>query len=188
MDFNMGEGVMQKDFKLKGTLPISCHLGCDFGRDDDGLHFAPKTTLRKWLNAAATFLVLNSISNSHNLCKREKILNQMLLRIQIQMMFRNICQLQVQFNGLSPQEDSTSKPQSRLQTLLELSLGKVILIFVREFCRVQPSLNGILSELRLKNLIFHLFQLYHVIGRNHFIEKLRSLFLKMCLHHQEIMQ
>ena len=30
-------------FKLKGTRPIFYHLGCDFGRDDDGtLHFAPK--------------------------------------------------------------------------------------------------------------------------------------------------
>ena len=30
-------------FKLKGTGPIPYHLGCDFGRDDDGtLHFAPK--------------------------------------------------------------------------------------------------------------------------------------------------
>ena len=30
-------------FKLKGPGPISYHLGCDFGRDDDGtLYFVPK--------------------------------------------------------------------------------------------------------------------------------------------------
>ena len=30
-------------FKLKGTSPISYHLGCDFGRNNDGtLHSAPK--------------------------------------------------------------------------------------------------------------------------------------------------
>ena len=34
-------------FKLKGTRPISYHLGCDFGRDDDGtLCFSPKKTNR----------------------------------------------------------------------------------------------------------------------------------------------
>ena len=32
-------------FKLKVTGPISYHLGCDFGSDDDGtLHFEPKST------------------------------------------------------------------------------------------------------------------------------------------------
>ena len=42
-------------FKLKGTGPISYHLGCDFGRDDDGtLHFAPKSMSRQWLIATAT--------------------------------------------------------------------------------------------------------------------------------------
>ena len=31
-------------FKLKGTVPISYHLGCDFDRDDDGTHhFASKS-------------------------------------------------------------------------------------------------------------------------------------------------
>ena len=30
-------------FKLKGTGPISYHLGCDFGHNyDDTLHFVPK--------------------------------------------------------------------------------------------------------------------------------------------------
>ena len=30
-------------FKIKGKGPISCHLGCDFGHDDDGtLYFEPK--------------------------------------------------------------------------------------------------------------------------------------------------
>ena len=35
-------------FKLKGTGPMSCHLGCDFGRDEDGtLHFAPRKYIEK---------------------------------------------------------------------------------------------------------------------------------------------
>ena len=37
----------EHSFKLKGTGPISYHLGCEFGRDDDGaLHFAPKKVYR----------------------------------------------------------------------------------------------------------------------------------------------
>ena len=36
------------DFKLKGTGPISYHLGCEFGRDEDGtLHFAPRKHTEK---------------------------------------------------------------------------------------------------------------------------------------------
>jgi hypothetical protein len=35
-------------FKLKGTVPMSHHLGCDFGRDEDGtLHFAPRKRIEK---------------------------------------------------------------------------------------------------------------------------------------------
>ena len=35
-------------FKLKGTVPISYYLGCDFGRDGDGtLHFAPRKSISK---------------------------------------------------------------------------------------------------------------------------------------------
>ena len=35
-------------FKLKGTGPMSYHLGCDFGRDEDGtLHFAPRKYIEK---------------------------------------------------------------------------------------------------------------------------------------------
>ena len=34
--------------KFKVTGPISYHLGCDFGHDDDGtLHFAPKKHVEK---------------------------------------------------------------------------------------------------------------------------------------------
>ena len=34
-------------FKIKGTGPISYHLVCDLGRDDDGaLHFGPKKSHR----------------------------------------------------------------------------------------------------------------------------------------------
>mgnify|MGYP000107799768 CR=1 FL=1 len=37
-------------FKLKGTGPISFHLGCDFGRDEDGtLYYAPKKYIEKIL-------------------------------------------------------------------------------------------------------------------------------------------
>ena len=36
------------NFKLKGTGPISYHLGCDFGRDEDGtLCFAPRKCIEK---------------------------------------------------------------------------------------------------------------------------------------------
>ena len=35
-------------FKLKGTGPMSHHLGCDFGQDEDGtLHFAPRKHIEK---------------------------------------------------------------------------------------------------------------------------------------------
>ena len=38
-------------FKLKGTGPISFHLGCDFGRDEDGtLYYAPKKYIEKILD------------------------------------------------------------------------------------------------------------------------------------------
>ena len=37
----------KSSFKLKGTGPISYHLGCDFSRDDGGtLHFAPKNHVK----------------------------------------------------------------------------------------------------------------------------------------------
>lgn len=36
------------NFKLKGTGPISYHLGCNFGRDEDGaLHFTPRKHIEK---------------------------------------------------------------------------------------------------------------------------------------------
>jgi len=39
------------NFKLKGTGPISFHLGCDFGRDKDGtLYYAPKKYIDKILD------------------------------------------------------------------------------------------------------------------------------------------
>ena len=35
-------------FKLKGSVPMSYHLGCDFGRDEDGtMHFSPKEHIEK---------------------------------------------------------------------------------------------------------------------------------------------
>ena len=35
-------------FKLKGTGPMSHHLGCDFGRDEHGtLHLAPRKYIEK---------------------------------------------------------------------------------------------------------------------------------------------
>ena len=35
-------------FKLKDTGPMSCHLGYDFGGDEDGtLHFAPRKYIEK---------------------------------------------------------------------------------------------------------------------------------------------
>ena len=35
-------------FKLKGTGPTSYHLGCNFGRDEDGaLYFAPRNHAKK---------------------------------------------------------------------------------------------------------------------------------------------
>ena len=35
-------------FKLKGTVPISYHVGCDFGRHGDGtLYFAPRKHVEK---------------------------------------------------------------------------------------------------------------------------------------------
>ena len=45
--------MLEKDynFKLKGTGPISFHLGCDFFRDDDGnLCYAPKKYIEKILD------------------------------------------------------------------------------------------------------------------------------------------
>ena len=40
----------EHQFKLKGTGPISFHLGCDFGRDEDGtLYYAPKKYIEKIL-------------------------------------------------------------------------------------------------------------------------------------------
>ena len=41
----------KKSFKLKGTGPISYHLGCEFGRDDDvTLNFAPKNNVDKMVD------------------------------------------------------------------------------------------------------------------------------------------
>ena len=40
--------INKHNFKLKETVPISYHLGGDFGRDEDGtLHFAPKKFIEK---------------------------------------------------------------------------------------------------------------------------------------------
>ena len=41
--------LMKKhNFKLRGTVPISYNLRCDFGRDKDGtLHFAPRKYIEK---------------------------------------------------------------------------------------------------------------------------------------------
>ena len=40
--------VNKHHFKLKGTGPMSYHLGCDFGRDEDGtLHFVPRKHVEK---------------------------------------------------------------------------------------------------------------------------------------------
>ena len=46
------DGLTNKNyFKLKGTGPISYHLGCDFDRDDDGtLHFAPEKCSETMVN------------------------------------------------------------------------------------------------------------------------------------------
>ena len=39
-------------FKLKGTGNISCHLGWDFGRDDDDtLYFAPRKHIKKMIDS-----------------------------------------------------------------------------------------------------------------------------------------
>ena len=38
-------------FELKVTGPTSCHLGCYFGRDNDGtLHFAPLKHIEKMID------------------------------------------------------------------------------------------------------------------------------------------
>jgi hypothetical protein len=46
------EALMKEhDFKLKGTGPISFHLGCDFNRDEEGtLCYAPKKYIEKMLD------------------------------------------------------------------------------------------------------------------------------------------
>ena len=43
--------MKEHNFKLKGTGPISFHLGCDFNRDEDGtLCYAPKKYIEKMLD------------------------------------------------------------------------------------------------------------------------------------------
>ena len=58
----------KNSFKIKGEAPMSYHIGCDFGSDDDGaIIFAPMKCIEKWLTNATTSLVLNPNSTSHNL-------------------------------------------------------------------------------------------------------------------------
>ena len=43
--------INKHKFKLKGTGPISYHLGYYFGRDDDGtLHFSPRKCTKKMID------------------------------------------------------------------------------------------------------------------------------------------
>ena len=52
-------------FKLKGTGPISFHLGCDFWRDDDGtLCFAPKKYIQKMMDAYERMFGTRPTSNN----------------------------------------------------------------------------------------------------------------------------
>ena len=47
-------------FRLKGTSPISYHLGCDYGGDEDGtLHFVP----RKHIDNMENFILTCSGQN-----------------------------------------------------------------------------------------------------------------------------
>ena len=40
--------TIKHKFKLKETNTTSCHIGCDFRRDDDGaIHFAPRKHIDK---------------------------------------------------------------------------------------------------------------------------------------------
>ena len=40
--------INEHNFKFKDTNPTSYHLGCDFGRDENGtLHFAPRKHIEK---------------------------------------------------------------------------------------------------------------------------------------------
>ena len=58
----------ENSFKLIGTGPISHHLGCDFGLNDDGtLHLLHKNHIEKMVTATAACLVLNLSSTSHHL-------------------------------------------------------------------------------------------------------------------------
>ena len=39
---------------------MSCHLGCDFGRDDDGaLHFAPRKCIEKMIDCHVNMIGSN---------------------------------------------------------------------------------------------------------------------------------
>ena len=41
----------EHDFKLKGSGPMSHHLGSDFGRDDNGIiHFISRKNIKKIIN------------------------------------------------------------------------------------------------------------------------------------------
>ena len=58
--------VNEHNFKLKGTGPVTYHLGCDFFRDEDGvLCYAPRKYIEKCLdNYKATFGVLPKKASS----------------------------------------------------------------------------------------------------------------------------
>ena len=50
-------------FKIKGTGTISCHLDCDFGRDDYGtLHFIPLKCVEKMTDMFGSKPKLNCMS------------------------------------------------------------------------------------------------------------------------------
>ena len=58
----------KNSFKLKGTGPISYHLGCDFGRDDyDTLYFAPKKRFETMVYCYYNMFDTNPKSPSHYL-------------------------------------------------------------------------------------------------------------------------
>ena len=63
-------------FKLKGTGPISFHLGCDFFQDKEGvLCMAPKKYIKRWSRHMNVFLVRNQDNSILLLSRKMIILN-----------------------------------------------------------------------------------------------------------------
>ena len=67
------DNLMKKHyFKLKGMCPIAYHIGCDFGRDEDGtLHLNLGNTSKRWKNTIISCLDQNPNKSSFHLWRRE---------------------------------------------------------------------------------------------------------------------